>query len=180
MLLGRIAMPEGSRVEQQTAEIVVFQDRHADEFARLNREWLDAFGLFEDADAKHLYSPRTCILDCGGEILIAERNGRVVGTCAVVPLSGKVFELAKLAVSGECRGEGLGRRLVERALACARDRGAACVVLLSSSKLGPALKLYESLGFRHRPMPSDQPYETADVYMELELDTMPAGFPQGS
>lgn len=166
-------------MDLRAAEIMSFEDRHADEFARLNREWLDAFGLFEEADAKHLYSPRTCILDRGGEIFIAERNGKVVGTCAVMPMSAKVFELAKLAVSAECRGEGLGRRLAGRALGCARDRGAARVVLLSSSRLGPALKLYESLGFMHRPMPGDQPYETADVYMELDF-AMPDGLEQDS
>jgi len=43
------------------------------------------------------------------------------------------------------------------------------VILFSSSKLGAALKLYESLGFKDKLAPSDQPYETADVYMELEM-----------
>lgn len=162
-------------MEQQASEIVAYQDRHADEFARLNREWLDAFGLYEEADGKHLYSPRAYILDCGGEIFIAEKNGRVVGTCALVPVSDKVFELAKLAVSKESRGEGLGRRLAKCALAHARDRRATRIVLFSSSKLRPALKLYESLGFKHRPIPSGQPYVTADVYMELEMDAQDSG-----
>ena len=153
----------------QQPEIVAYQDRHAEDFARLNREWLDGFGLYEEPDGKHLYSPRETILDPGGEILIAESNGRVVGTCALVPVSDKVFEIAKLAVAQEFRGAGLGRRLTERVLQRARDRGAMRIILFSSSKLGAALKLYESLGFRHVPPPSDQPYETADVYMEQEL-----------
>lgn len=42
-------------------------------------------------------------------------------------------------------------------------------MLLSSTKLLPALKLYESLGFRQRPLPDGQPYATADVCMELAL-----------
>ena len=46
-------------------EIVAYQDKHAEEFARLNREWLDRFGLYEEADAKHLYFPREYILDMG-------------------------------------------------------------------------------------------------------------------
>ena len=79
--------------------------------------------------------------------------------------------VAKLAVAHEARGQGLGRRLAELALNRASERGATRVVLLSSSKLGPALKLYESLGFEHRPMPGHQPYETADVYMEREMRT---------
>lgn len=157
-------------MEQQHPEIVRYQDRHADAFARLNREWLDGFGLYEEADGKQLSSPRAYVLDCGGEILIAEKNGQVVGTCALVPVSDGVFELAKLAVAQDARGEGLGRRLVECALAHARDQGARRIVLLSSTKLKPALNLYASLGFKNRPIPSNQPYETADVCMELEID----------
>lgn len=152
-------------------EIVAYEDRHQPTFAQLNREWLHGSGLYEDADARHLDSPREYILDAGGEIFVAEVEGRVVGTCALVPESDDIFEVVKLAVAKECRGEGLGRRLVEHALMRARDRGAKRVVLLSSSRLGPALHLYRSLGFQDAPMPADQPYETADVYMELELDT---------
>ena len=40
---------------------------------------------------------------------------------------------------------------------------------MSSTKLTAALALYESLGFVRKALPSDQPYETADVYMELDL-----------
>jgi putative acetyltransferase len=158
-------------------DIVAYQDRHADDFALLNREWLDSFGLYEEPDGKHLYSPREYILDPGGEIFIAENGGRVVGTCALVPVSDNMFEVAKLAVAHEARGQGLGRRLAELALNRARERGATRVVLLSSSKLGPALKLYESLGFEHRPVPGHQPYETADVYMELEMSSAQSGVP---
>ena len=108
-------------------------------------------------------------MDRGGEIFIAEKQARVVGTCALIPVSEVVFEIAKLVVSQESRGEGLGRRLVHRALAHARRLGAARVALMSNHQLGPALKLYESLGFENRPIPKDQPYQTADVYMELDM-----------
>ncbi len=48
--------------------------------------------------------------------------------------------------------------------------GARKMVLVSSSRLGAALRLYETLGFRHVPPPDQPAYATADVYMELELD----------
>jgi putative acetyltransferase len=47
--------------------------------------------------------------------------------------------------------------------------GAARAVLVSSSLLSPALKLYESMGFEHRPLRHGVPYATADVYMVLDL-----------
>lgn len=149
--------------------IVAYEDRFADDFARLNREWLDAYGLYEEADGKQLYFPRKEIIDAGGEIFIAVKDGRVVGTCALVRMSHGMFELAKLAVDRETRGAGLGRRLSELAINRARDLGATRVALVSSTKLTTALRLYERMGFVRMPLPASQPYATADVYMELEL-----------
>ncbi len=147
-----------------------YDDKFAEDFARLNREWLDAFALYEDADGKQLYFPRETILERGGEIYIAVKGAQVVGTCALVRLSPSIFEVAKLSVSLEAQGQGLGRRLTRFAIDRARAVGAARVGLLSSTKLEKALRLYESIGFKRKPLPVDQPYLTADVYMELELD----------
>ena len=156
--------------EAQGISIVAYEDRHADDFARLNREWLDRFGLYEEADGKQLYAPRPAIIDTGGEIFIALKAGRVVGTCALVRMSTDMFEIAKLSVDRQARGEGLGRRLTVHAIDRAHALGATCVALVSSTKLTTALGLYESLGFVHKPLPANQPYATADVYMELVLD----------
>lgn len=156
--------------EHQRVSIVVFEDRFAGDFARLNREWLDRYELYEEADDQQLYSPRQTILEPGGEIFIALNGGEVVGTCALVPVAPAVYEVAKLSVAQSARSEGLGRRLTERAIEQARALGATRVLLVSSTKLTAALRLYESLGFERKPLPEDLPYVTADVYMELELD----------
>jgi len=150
-------------------EIVAYEAKYAEAFARLNREWLDAFDLFEEADANHLYSPEEKIIDPGGKIFIATRGEEVVGTCAFKPLSAKVCELIKLTVAPQARGKGLGRLLVQVVLKEAQKLGASRVSLLSSSKLSSAIRLYESLGFKHEPVPPDQPYESADVYMVFSL-----------
>jgi hypothetical protein len=63
--------------------------------------------------------------------------------------------------------------LVEACLGLARRRGISRMVLVSSSRLGAALTLYESVGFRRRPLPPDVPYATADVYMEIDLPSSP-------
>lgn len=119
-----------------------YEDKFAEDFARLNREWLDAFALYEDEDGTQLYSPRETILERGGEIYIAVKGAKVVGTCALVRLSPAILELAKLTVSQETQGRGLGRRLTHFAIDRARALGAARVGLLSSTKLETALRLY--------------------------------------
>ena len=88
--------------------IVAYEDRFAGDFARLNREWLDGFGLYEEADEKHLYSPREAILDAGGEIFLAVKGSAVVGTCALERLSPTLYGLAKLAVARRREDEDSG------------------------------------------------------------------------
>ena len=143
-------------------------------FDALNRAWLTEYGLLEAPDERQLTDPVGEILSPGGQIFVARRNDEVVGTCAVVPHADGVLELLKLTVAPAAQGLGLGRRLVEACLVHARGRGARRLVLLSSSKLGAALRLYEGLGFRRAPMPPDAVYVTADVYMELDLSAVPA------
>jgi ribosomal protein S18 acetylase RimI-like enzyme len=143
------------------------QDRSA--FDRLNRAWLVGHGLLEGPDEEQLRDPEGTIIAPGGRILVAESGETVVGTCAVVPWSAQEFELAKLAVAPAAQGKGVGRRLVEACLAHARATGSRRVVLLSNSQLGAALQLYRSLGFVDAPIPPDNHYLTADVFMELRL-----------
>jgi putative acetyltransferase len=142
-------------------------DHHA--FAGLNRTWLTAYGLLETPDERQLADPVEEIIVPGGQIFVARHCGEVVGTCAVLPHDERVFELVKLAVAPKAQGFGLGRRLVEACVAHARERGAQRLVLLSSSRLAAALRLYEGLGFRRAAVPPDAAYVTADVYMELDL-----------
>lgn len=149
--------------------IVCYRDEYANSFAGLNREWLEGYSLFEDADRKYLEHPRQSILDPGGEIFFAVRRGEAVGTCAAIVREAETVELAKLAVASGVRGRGIGRQLSEAAIAWARGRGARRVVLVSSTKLTAALRLYERLGFEYCALPADPGYETADIYMELAL-----------
>jgi putative acetyltransferase len=157
------------RVAPEPVVIVGYAEEYANAFADLNRAWLERYSLFEEGDRKHLEHPRESILATGGEIFVALMGEAVVGTCAAIVRDAERVELAKLAVAEGVRGHGIGRRLTEEAVAWARGRGARRVVLVSSTKLTSALRLYERLGFAYGPLPADPGYETADVYMELVL-----------
>ncbi len=75
--------------------------------------------------------------------LVAREDGRVVGSVAL-ELYGPDVLLRSLAVTPEHRGNGLGRRLADAALALARERGAARVYLLTET----AAPFFRRLGFR--------------------------------
>ena len=99
---------------------------------------------------------------------MAEYDGQLVGTCALIPEGHGVFELAKMAVAPSAQGLGIGWALGQAALAKARQLGARRVELLSNSRLLPALALYRKLGFQDLPVPSS-PYQRTDVKMGLDL-----------
>lgn len=153
------------------AHIIDFDPRWRDDFARLNVEWLQRWFVVEPIDREVLADPETHILADGGRVLFAiasEADGsqRAVGTTALRHEGAGVFELTKMAVAPEARGLGIGRRLMQASLETFRAMGGRELFLESNSRLGPALKLYESVGFVHRPAPRPGfHYARADVYM---------------
>jgi len=147
--------------------LVEYRPELQPEFERLNWLWLEAHSLLEPADLDYLQEPERHILAGGGQVFFAMDGDAVVGTCAAVRMSATTFELAKLSVDPAARGHGLGRRLCDTVLGYARQHGASEVVLTSHTALVEAIALYESLGFRHAPLPADVRYETANVFMRL-------------
>ena len=101
-------------------------------------------------------------------------GGDVVGTCAVIRHSDRLYELAKMAVSPQAQGRGCGGLLVEAAIAFARQAGAEVLMLVSNSRLEPALRLYAKHGFRQVPVQGTHGYARVDVQMERDLRTAAA------
>jgi len=118
-----------------------------------------------------LADPRRTILDSGGRIFFATAGERCIGCCALIRLNGKECEVAKMAVEPSYQGAGIGRRLLHAGIEEARKAGAHRLYLETNHVLTPAIRLYESMGFKH--IPEDRivrsQYARADVYMELIL-----------
>ena len=139
-------------------------------FCALNEEWISRYFVLEERDREQLRRPET-ILQRGGRIFIARRQGIAVGCCALVPTGEGVLELSKMAVAPEMRGQGLGRAILLHAVAQARVMGGRRLFLGSSTKLVSAVALYESAGFCHVD-PETLPklaYSRANVFMRMEL-----------
>jgi GNAT superfamily N-acetyltransferase len=79
---------------------------------------------------------------------IAEEGGRIVGSIGVVSVSAETAQLRWFLVDPACRGKGVGRRLVESAVAFSDDCGYAEIVLWTESALEAAARLYRAAGFR--------------------------------
>ncbi len=147
--------------------IAGYDARWRADFARLNIQWLEAHFVVEPIDRTVLLDPETHILEPGGRILFAvDGDDRAVGTVALKREGEGVYELTKMAVEPSHRGLGIGRQLMLATLAEYRRLGGRELFRESSSKLAPALQLYQSVGFEHRPAPRPgSHYQRADVYM---------------
>jgi putative acetyltransferase len=140
-------------------------------FRTLNEEWITRYFTLEAKDLETLRDPVNSILLKGGHIFMIYAAAKPVGCVALMPLTHGICELSKMAISPHLRGHGLGRRLLQHAIAQAKLIGARSLFLASSTKLANAIHLYESVGFRHVPPETlpPMPYTRANVFMEMAL-----------
>jgi N-acetylglutamate synthase-like GNAT family acetyltransferase len=78
---------------------------------------------------------------------VAERDGAVVGAIGITAESDAVARLRWFIVAPEARNEGIGGRLLDRALAWTRERGFRRVYLFTFGDLHAAARLYARAGF---------------------------------
>jgi GNAT superfamily N-acetyltransferase len=148
-----------------------FRPGDAATFQRLNEEWITRYFALEEKDRKLFGDPEGRILAPGGTILVLEADGEPVGCCALIPRDAETLEVAKMAVTGEHQGKGLGRILLHCCIDRARFQGARRLYLETNSKLLPAVSLYRALGFVDVPRsrwPASE-YARVDLVMELRL-----------
>jgi GNAT superfamily N-acetyltransferase len=87
-------------------------------------------------------------------VLVAERDGRLLGTCTLILIEHLAHNFARSAiledvvVDGEARGLGIGQALMQRAAEHARGWGCYKLALSSSQSREAAHRFYAGLGFR--------------------------------
>lgn len=92
-----------------------------------------------------------------GQLLVARREGRVLGMVNLLytfstALGAPVAVLEDLVVDPAARGQGLGQRLLDGAIAHARRHGCKRITLLTDADNQPAQRLYRQRGFAPSPM----------------------------
>ncbi len=149
-------------------EIITFDIKFAADFKRLNLEWLDKYKLTESHDLYYLNDPVKTIIEKEGFIWLAKKEEEIVGSAAIMKMEDTVYELSKMSVTAAFQGKGIGKKLIEKCLAKAKELGAKKLMLFSNHQLKSAINMYEKFGFSHVAV-IDSPFETADIKMELIL-----------
>ncbi len=151
-------------------EIVPFENRYGKAFKELNQWWIEKYFVMESQDHKALDHPQEYIIDNGGYILVALSDDKPVGVCALIKSQheGYDYELAKMGVSRNSHGKGIGYQLGLAIIAKAKACGAKKIHLESNTKLKPAINLYHKLGFK-KVEGLNSPYSRCNIQMELLL-----------
>lgn len=104
-----------------------------------------------------------------GRLFLAISGGKVAGCAALRKLEDGICEMKRLFVRDEFRGQKIGISLIERLIADAREIGYKKLRLDTfPPKMGKAVGLYESYGFRKIEPYYHNPHGET-LFMELEL-----------
>lgn len=156
--------------ESRDVRIVPYEPCYQQVFRSLNEQWITRHWQLEEHDIECISRPQESIIDKGGYIFIALYRDKPVGVCALCKMDDPDYdyELAKLAVSPDARGKGIGYLLCKTVVDKARSLGAEKIFLESNTLLKPAIHTYRKLGFRELAEyhPS---YARGDIQMELSL-----------
>ncbi len=107
----------------------------------------------DPSDERYLAAFDRIDADPYDELIVAERDGKVIGTMHLTYLAGlsrlgaERCQIEAVRVAASSRGEGLGRRMIQWGIDRARARGCAMVQLTSDKSRADAHRFYDSLGF---------------------------------
>lgn len=121
--------------------------------AELLREVMEEFGAAGAGSSIHdpeVHDMAGAYAGEGSAYFVVESGGRLVGGGGLGPLAGgapEVCELRKMYLRPEARGRGLGRAMLHRCLAVARQSGYHRMYLETRQTMTEAMRLYERNGF---------------------------------
>lgn len=108
--------------------------------------------MFPEAGANHFSLSEAQVKPGDGAFVIAYLNEIAVGCGAVRRLDPATAELKRMYVDPSFRGQGIGRAIVDALEREARQLLVTRIVLETGTRLTPAIKLYESMGYGRIPL----------------------------
>ena len=148
--------------------IIPFHKRYSSTFYHLNKIWIEESFLIEESDKFDLLNPEESIINKGGEIFFALIEDKPIATVAMIPIKSDTYELAKMTVDTQYRGNGIANKLMDKCILFAKEKEAKEIILITNDTLVIARNLYDKYGFKEVPLDSDK-YLRGNVKMTLNL-----------
>lgn len=129
-------------------------------------ELADLFALADDSPAA-LSAYRDL-----GRLLVARDGPAIIGHLQLVAGDSGAAEVKSMAVREDRQGAGVGRMLLERAIAVCREDGLSVLLVATAAADVGVLRFYQRLGFRLLRVERDA-FTPAAGYPEIEIDGIP-------
>jgi putative acetyltransferase len=107
---------------------------------------------FPEPGATHFSLTGAQVESGDGAFVVAYLDEQAVGCGAVRRIDQATAELKRMYVAPSARGRGVGRAIVEELERQARALGVTKVVLETGTRLAPAIKLYQGMGYTPIPL----------------------------
>ncbi|HET8887218.1 MAG TPA: GNAT family N-acetyltransferase [Salinimicrobium sp.] len=150
-------------------KIISYNPIYAPNFEALNLQWLEELFYVEPHDTEVLGNPEKYIIEPGGNIFFILKDEKAIGTVALMKMEPGIFELTKMAISPQFRGNKYGQKLMEHCINFAKENNYEKLIIYSSRKLENAIFIYKKFGFVEIPIEENNPYARGDIKMELVL-----------
>jgi RimJ/RimL family protein N-acetyltransferase len=141
-------------------------------FSLLARIWQEyGFVWAPEIEFPDLYRFEVHYVPPRGAFWVVRDAGRVVGSIGIDRVDDATSEIHRLYLDAHLRGRGIGRALVEEALAWSRAQAMRRIVLWSDTRFEHSHRLYARLGFERlgeRTVPDD-PNASREYRFERDL-----------
>lgn len=154
--------------KEDCISIELFKKEYISDFYTLNKKWIEESFLLEESDKFDLLNPEESIINKGGEIFFALIEDKPIATVAMIPIKSDTYELAKMTVDTQYRGNGIANKLMDKCILFAKEKKVKEIILITNDTLVIARNLYDKYGFKEVPLDSDK-YLRGNVKMTLNL-----------
>lgn len=157
-------------VEILEPQIISFDKKYVKDFEKLNKEWLEEFFNIEDYDKELFANPEKAIIEKGGQIFFAVKDGKAIATLALIPHGKAKIEMSKMTVAKKYRGRGIAQRLLNHAVKFAKISGYEEIFASTNSKLVEAVHIYKKNNFTRASF-KDPRYKRVDEKYTMKLNS---------
>jgi ribosomal protein S18 acetylase RimI-like enzyme len=154
--------------KEDCISIESFKKEYISDFYTLNKKWIEESFLLEESDKFDLLNPEESIINKGGEIFFALIEDKPIATVAMIPIKSDTYELAKMTVDTQYRGNGIAKKLMDKCILFAKEKKVKEIILITNDTLVIARNLYDKYGFKEVTLDSDK-YLRGNVKMTLNL-----------
>ena len=154
--------------KEDCISIELFKKEYISDFYTLNKKWIEESFLLEESDKFDLLNPEESIINKGGEIFFALIEDKPIATVAMIPIKSDTYELAKMTVDTQYRGNGIANKLMDKCILFAKEKKVKEIILITNDTLVIARNLYDKYGFKEVSLDSDK-YLRGNVKMTLNL-----------